>query len=208
MASDSPKRDRARAYILAHPDESKAVQAAGAGCSEQLIAETRRTLIAEGKLAPSRKSTNVGSPTDVPTSPAPPAGMLDHQAMQALADIAALEDLDDEEVQRRMLKQCIRFAFDPKLHADTRMTASVQWGKLRDAAKTKDLGPGIPLTREMARTRLADLQKSVADVNLVVEALFRAYPAAVLFPALNAVLGAPDEGQLPADDGQAQPSPA
>jgi hypothetical protein len=189
MASNTPKSDKARAYILAHPDESKSVQAAGAGCSEQLIAEMRRALIAEGKLAPSRKAMSV---TDVPLAPAPPAGMLDHQAMQALADIASLEDLDDEEVQKRMLKQCVKFAFDTNLHADTRMTASVQWGKLRDAVRTKDLGPGPPLTREAARGRLADLQKSIADVDLVVEALFRAYPAAVLFPALNAVLGVSD----------------
>jgi hypothetical protein len=186
------KLQKARLYILAHPDESKEQQAAGTGCSVALIAIARKGLVEEGKLAPSRKAASV-LPDATPAEPAPPSGMLDHDAMMALADMSLLEDLDDDEVQKRMLKQCIRFAFDPKLHADTRMSASVQWGKLRDAVKIRDLGPGPPLTRAMAFDRYKDLTSSIADVDFVVEVLFASYPAADVVRALSSRLEAREE---------------
>jgi hypothetical protein len=207
----SHKGERARAYILAHPDETKTQQAIGAGVSEATIALIRRELVERGLLPADRKARVVNgvSPTTpaVPLpSPQPPPGMLDHTAMQALADIASLEDLNDDEVQKRMLKQCIRFAFDPQLHADTRMSASVQWGKLRDAVKAKDLGPGPPMTREAAKARYKDLTIALADVALVVEVLFDSYPATSVIAALNTILDSREgtrEGQVPAQPPQA-----
>ncbi len=163
------KVDRARDYILAHPDETKLMQALGAKCSTTMIAQVRAQLIIEGKLAPSRKKTAEPKPPALPveeplaaagTPPAPrkPAGLLDHEAMQAMADmIDKLADLDDEEIHKRLLKQCIQFAFDPRLHPDTRMSASQMWAKLRDQAKAKDLGPGAPVTFEEGVERMRDL---------------------------------------------------
>lgn len=193
--ADIDAKTRARAWVLSHPDESKAVQAAGANVSEGTIAAVRRDLIAEGKLPASRKSRNVSAPpenasSDIPAAPAPPPGMLDHAAMLALADIADLEDLDDEEIQKRMLKQCIRFAFDTKLHADTRMSASNQWAKLRDQVKAKDLGPGFPMKRTDALARYKDLTASIGDIDLCVQALFAAYPIDQVVAAISLRLDA------------------
>jgi hypothetical protein len=202
------KLQHARDYILGHPDESKEQQAAGASCSVALIAIARKALIDEGKLPASRKAVAAPAPvTDVPANPTPPAGLLDSQAMQALADITLYEDMDDDEVQRRMLTQCIRFAFDPKLHADTRMSASIQWQKLRDLAKTKDLGPGIPMTRAVAFDRYKDLTMALADVDLVVEVLFASYASSDVVRAISSRLDLrrDHEGIVPAQHTEAAP---
>lgn len=176
--AEMTKADKARAYILAHTDETKEQQALGADCSVALIAIARKALIDEGKLAPFRKTPSA-------TATPPPAGMLDHDAMMILADIASLDDLDDDEVMKRMLKQCVRFSFDPRLSADTRMSAGQQWAKLREWVKAKDLGPGPPMTRAAAFDRYRDLTMSIGDVDLVVEALFASYTPADVVRAIS-----------------------
>jgi len=157
------RKERAREYILAHKDESIKEQAMGADCSEPLISLVRRELVAEGLLTVGR-STRKTAPAPKPTaplveSPTPPAQMLDHTAMQAIADMAALTDdkATDEQVSSAMLKQCIRFAFDPNLHPDTRMSASQMWAKLKERQREKQLGPRAPMTFEAASRRMADL---------------------------------------------------
>lgn len=178
------KMERAEAYVLAHPDESKQEQAAGAKVSHTMIAIVRKRLILKGKLQPSRKD-----PTRYPRRPraqepaveaspaiSKPAAMLDHQAMTAMGDmidaVEGLDDLTDDDVHKRLLKQCLTFAFNSKLHPDTRMSASQMWAKLRDQAKSKDLGPGVPLLFEDAVERARDLmvamgpEITLAAVNL------------------------------------------
>jgi hypothetical protein len=150
------KKEAALAYVRAHPDESKAEQARGAGVSETLIAQVRQELIASEERAASRKArAEAAKPTPAPETPA----TLDHAAMLAIANLAdlAADKLDDEEVQKRLQRQALTFAFDPKLHPDTRMSASQQWIKLRDGAREKNLGPGNPKTFADGVRRLADL---------------------------------------------------
>lgn len=186
------KLERAKQYVLDHPDESKAYQAVGAGVSVALIAIARAELIRDGVVSPSRKPNFKSLPTPIPRDLAPnptgladaftgavskPAGMLDHTAMTAMADMLdAIEDgtMDETEVHRRLLRQCIRFAFDPGLHPDTRMSASQMWAKLRDMAKAHNLGPGVPLTRDAARARMADLMTALGpeDTLAAVHAAF------------------------------------
>jgi hypothetical protein len=187
--------DRAREWLLAHPGDTNAQAAAGSGVSAGSIQNARRQLVREGAITPSRKAKKAPSApvqgigaSPEQKVPAPPAQMLDHKAMLALNDMAGsdLATLDDEEVQRRMLRQCIAFAFDTALHPDTRMSASQMWGKLRDQAKTKDLGPGVPTTFQMGVERLADLHRAVG-VKMVLAAVNLAFPD----------VGGPDEGQLP-----------
>jgi hypothetical protein len=80
--------------------------------------------------------------------------------MTAMADMIALTDgpeMDDGEVRRRLLKQCLSFAFNPELHPDTCMSASQMWAKLKEQTKARDLGPGNPLTLEAAVERHRDI---------------------------------------------------
>lgn len=151
--------------------------------STTAIAVMRAQLIKEGLLMPSRKSNeppkvnpNPPEPASLPDAAVPPS-MLDHQAMTALADMIDLDnaDLDDEEIHKRLIRQCVRFAFDPKLHPDTRMSASQMWQKLKDKAKAGTLGPGTPLTFEAGVIRLSDIliacgpKMTVAAVNVAFE---------------------------------------
>lgn len=194
------KFQRAKEYISAHPDETKEAQAKACFVSTRLIALARVELIKEGVLPPARKTEPEPSPLAVPrkkakrppTVPAPrasssteedvaspsvtpPPSMLDHDAMTAMADmIDELDDLDDEDVHKRLLRQCLTFAFNPKLHPDTRMSASQMWAKLRDQAKTKDLGPGIPLTFEAAVERMRDLMVA-AGTQITLAAVHAAF---------------------------------
>jgi hypothetical protein len=153
--------DRAKIYIISNPHESKVQQGKALGVSDATIARARRELIQDGRLSKSRKTMQVEAPKEVKDEPrtlSKPAGLLDHEAMQAMADmIDTLTDLDDEEIHKRLLKQCIQFAFNPRLHPDTRMSASQMWAKLRDQAKSKDLGPGAPVNFEGGVERLRDL---------------------------------------------------
>lgn len=170
---------RAKTYILAHPDESKKQQALGAEVSEAMIAIARRELVAEGKIEPGRttaidKRPKVAAPALAPA--APPSGMLDHAAMVQIANIESMlaDDADPELISKAMLKQAIRFAFDPNLHADTRMSAQTLWGKLSDRQREKQLGPQAPMTFEAGVRRMADLMIA-AGAKLVTEALHLAF---------------------------------
>lgn len=199
------KRERARAYILAHQDESKEDQARGSGLSLGTIATARKELVADGLIPPSRKNLAKDSdalsrnwrwrrppPATAPDKPVDPgdggpplpparphegATVLDHDAMVAMAssaDLMAAADASDEEVLRRLQRQYLRFAFDPNLHPDTRMSASQMWHKSRDQAKQTKIGPGAPVTRADAVDRLeAVLRPLAADV--VLEAIGRVF---------------------------------
>jgi hypothetical protein len=181
--------ERAKSYILDHPDESKEQQALGCDVSTSLVALARAALIRDGLLAPSRKnqpqtSTSLakkfrGAASDTPhapgdrsspdgdpvgerppETPSKPAGMLDHAAMTAMADMIAVTDgpeMDDAEVHRRLLRQSLTFAFDSKLHPDTRMSASQLWAKLKEQTKSRNLGPGAPVSFESGVSRLSEL---------------------------------------------------
>jgi len=207
------KWDRAKAYILAHPTESKEEQARGSDTSVATVASVRVDLIRDGLLQPSLKArqANIPAPrnlsdlpalpTEPPTEGAPadpkkPAGLLDHDAMMALADMVDLEKdaLSDEEVLKRLIKQALRFAFDPRLHPDTRLSASQFWGKLRDMAKAKNLGPGIPINFEAGTQRLADLLEACGP-EMTMAAVHLAFEVR------------PNADTLPAQHGEAAPTP-
>jgi hypothetical protein len=171
------KLTRAREYILANPDQSKAEQSRGCGVSPRLVAQARAQLVAEGRLAPSRKAEPPRpkpQPAPEPSEGAPAPTLYDHDAMAAMAAAAdmALDNLDDEEIHRRLLRQALRFALDMKLHVDTRLSASQMYFKLRDMAKARNLGPGAPVDFETGVARLADLHRAcgpkmvLAAVNL------------------------------------------
>ena len=166
MAGPNPELTvQAKAYILEHPTESKREQARALGCSETHIARCRRALVAEGLLkkprkAPPKIAAQPAAPLAGDASPKKSREMLDHQAMERLT--AHVDTLlgNDEEVQRRLLRQCLTFALDPSLHPDTRMSASKMYQTIKEQQREVLLGPGIPKTRDAAIKRLSDLMRA------------------------------------------------
>lgn len=172
---------RAKVYILAHPDESRLQQSVATGISTASIARARAELVHEGKLAASRKQRPVqpaappSAPSVEPTAPpAPVGGLVDSIAMRTLADMidTVSDEEDDAVTHRRLLRQCLMFAFDTTLHADTRMSASQMWSKLKDQTKARELGPGAPKTFAAVVDRLYDLMDA-CGAEAVLEAVNR-----------------------------------
>jgi hypothetical protein len=216
------KFKQATEYILAHPDETKEQQAIGAKVSTATIAIARRALISESRLPPSRKpqatakapkrrsappttprAVEVPVPTDESAEPAldnpsKPSKMLDHEAMKAMSDMIDMYDagdLTEEEIEKRVIKQCLRFIFDPRLHPDTRMSASTLWQKLKEKAKAKDLGPSVPMTRAEATSRLKEMMVACGP-TITLAAVNEAF---TVEPS--------DEGKVPTDAPEAPLSP-
>lgn len=209
------------AYILAHPDASKSEVVFGAKVSDNTVARARRILIEKGLIPESRKKDPVlptvemfpeeplhmkgsdASATQPAQDPAPAdPGMLDHAAMIAMASmVAQAEELTDEEVQRRLMRQAQLFAFNPTLHPDTRMSASTLWAKLRDMKKDEAIGPGKPMTLLEAVRRTKDVLLAVGQVvsALAVKEAFYAEQA----PDVQAPspLGAEEAPGAPRHDG-------
>lgn len=175
--------EQAKKYILAHPDESKMQQGVSTGLSERTIARARAELVRDGLLPASRKTKKSAEPApeaarpvpvaSPPTAPPPTSGLsgaLDHNAMEVLAgliDESGDDEIDEEKTRKRLLKQCLAFAFDTRLHPDTRMSASQMWSKLKDQTRARELGPGKPKTRDEAIARMSDLMKAVgAEITL------------------------------------------
>lgn len=221
------KMGKATAWFLQNPNASisDAVMALP-GIGERTIAQARSNLAEKGLMSPGRNRVAAAEkrPTlpAVPPSPVPdraetvpaesptlPDGtLLDDANMRALADpntgFLADLDLDDEETRKKLLREVKRIAFDVDAHPDTRLSATQVWLKLKDMAKTRELGPGVPLTREAAVSRLKDLITAVG-LDLALEALLVAFGIAKLVAALYKITGMEnaDEGKLPADTGEA-----
>lgn len=186
---------QARAYILANPTMTKSQIVLLTGLSDSTIARARRDLVTEGLLQASRNApvqeptpdTIAGQPEEAAeNTPAPETtvkrpvkggtSILDHAAMMQLAEMidTAVESGDDAYIQKMLIKQCLVFALRTDLHPDTRMTASQMWGKLRDMARAKDLGPGKPKTRADAVLRTRDMLIAVGP-EITVEAVRLAF---------------------------------
>ena len=192
---------QARNYIIAHPLESKSQMVLGSGLSESTIARARRALVSEGLIPeprnaqprgplPRRPEPEVHSATaevkPASEAVAPPAepkksaksgpGLLDHEALKALADMVdkAIDSGDDESIQKKLAKQALTFAFRTDLHPDTRMSASQMYYKLRDMGKAKDLGPGKPQTYEDGVARLTEMHIACGP-QMVLDAVHRAF---------------------------------
>lgn len=217
--------EKAKVYILAHPDESKIVQSVGSGFSDSTIARARAELIHEGKLAPSRKkeappkvapsppkAETIAPPKSesTATEPAPSDSLLDHSAMQALADMIDVTSSEEDDVltRKRLIKQCLTFAIDPRLHPDTRMSATQMWDKLTAQSKARELGPGKPKTRADAVARLSDLNAAVG-LSIWLEAGVNAFGASAMIEYLMSMQQeTADEREVPAEPGEAPRSPA
>jgi hypothetical protein len=185
---------QAREFIVLHPDMSKSQLVAATGLSDATIARARRDLVSEGTI-PAARNTPVRDPKPEtePTQSAPPeggsstppsakspsptkGGMLDHEALMELAAMidAAVDSGDEEMIQKKLIKQCLTFAFRLDLHPDTRMSASQMYHKLKDMAKARALGPGKPITYAAGVARLADMHRTCGP-QMVMDAIKLAF---------------------------------
>ena len=199
MALPVTRRERCRAYYLEHPDASISDVSKAIGTSTRTAAQARTELVAEGKLTPGRNSTwqKVDTSAQVPTvrhtpEPNPNDKLLDDKALRILADMPLIDgDDDDEETRKKLLREVRKLAFSPDTHPDTRLSATGVWLKLKDMAKSRTDGPGKPLTRAAATSRLVNLFKMVGpDISI-----------AAMYEAFN-VKEPPNEGQVPDESGK------
>lgn len=197
------QRDAARAEYLRHPDASIAEVAKAANVAVRTAARARDSLVKEGLLAPGRNASasgadaaalavaasaaasregnadedRVATEDEQPSQPrgAKAAHTIDGEALRQMNDLLdQLADEDDETTRKRMLRQVKKFAFDPNLHPDTRMSASQLWAKLLDMQRAKDLGPGIPQTLALAIERATDFCRA-AGLKVMVPAFYAAF---------------------------------
>lgn len=214
----------AKAFFLQFPEATiKEAHRRLVGVSERTIAQARSELATDGLLKPGR---NLGRrkparepvpvpepsvPVGTPPSEAPrdPDRLLSDEELMRAADpnvslADEIDDLDDEETRKRLLREIKRLAFDPNTHDDTKLSATQVWLKLKDMAKAKDLGPGRPLTRAVALERLTSLHRAVLDCRLVVEGAIAAYGPQLVVDSIYALLGIKE----PTDEGQTTAEPA
>ena len=194
------KLAKATTWFLQNPNASIADAVMALGISERTCAQARSNLAAKGLMSPGRNRVAAAEERATLPAPLPPSEgapvraealpdgtLLDDTNMRALADpdsgFLADLDLDDEETRKKLLREVKRIAFDTNAHPDTRLSATQVWLKLKDMAKTRELGPGVPLTRAAAVARLKDLFLAVG-LDLVLEALLLAFGIARLVTAL------------------------
>jgi hypothetical protein len=178
------KIEAACSFILQHPSAKDFEVIEALKCSRRTVAYARADLVEKGLLPAPRKR-----PERKP-APAPPLITPDmvqppkpEEAAETKADysgqlvtpsnvemlVATVDDDDetDAETQKRMMREAKRMAFDTRLHPDTRGSMMTLWMKLRDAAKARDLGPGVPLTRDSCKDRLKDILRAVGIVIVI-----------------------------------------
>jgi hypothetical protein len=184
------KSNNARAYFLQHPSASISQASKALGFSTRTCAEARALLASQGLVQPGAERSNKKKrPSILNPPPAPgmigipdlppdkPGTLLDDSTLRALADPSASFDdlnLDDDETRKKLLHEVKRIAFSPETNPDTRLSATQVWLKLKDMAKSRDLGPGKPLTRAAAVARLVSLLRMVGP-ELALAAMYDAF---------------------------------
>ena len=180
------KSNNVRAYFLQHPEASISQAARDMQVSARTAAQVRSELAEKG-LVPkgrNRKSdkqvASVLPPASaVEVSPNQSGGghLIDDKSLRMIADshfdMSDL-DLDDEETRKKLLREVKRIAFSPDSHPDVRLSATQVWLKLKDMAKSRELGPGKPLTRAAAIARLVDLFK-MTGADIAIQAMYIAF---------------------------------
>ena len=141
------------------------------GASPRNIYYVKSALRRQGKLSPGRRSP---APKTLNISVSQP--ILDDDTLRAMAMNPNLaEDYGTEvEIQTKLLREVQKIAFDTTLSPDTRLSASQIWVKLKDIARSKDLGPGPPRSEEEIVERLIRIMQGVGP-QLVVKSLERAF---------------------------------
>lgn len=178
------KRDETIKYVLRNPRAPLKEIAKEIGASLGLVSHIRAEMARKGMVAPLTKhSTTRGSILPKFTPPVKIETLetdqiLDGEMVKKLAESEnILEDIDlnDDEMQKKLLKQVQLMAFDASLHPDTRLNAINIYAKVKDIAKAKDLGPGPPRNEEQIIERLVRIMRAVGP-SLTVKSVHYAFP--------------------------------
>lgn len=153
------------------------------GTSRRTVSYVRKQMMKEGLLPKGRRVTNLPKiPESVKeilpseTSPTISGLLIDGEKLRELAKSENFEDeiADDEDTQKKLLKEIRKIALGVGMHPDTRLSAIQVWAKLKDIAKSKEIGPGNPKTEEEVILRLVRLMQAVGP-KLVIKALEAAF---------------------------------
>jgi hypothetical protein len=213
------KSNNVRAYYLQHPDATISQAAKAIGVSQRTAAQVRTELVAKGHLQPGRNAKPRNTqfhdmplppdmlPPEPGAAPSPPTGgdtLLTDEVLRSMAGkpdslLDDLDTLDDEETRKKLLREVKRIAFAPDSHPDVRLSATQVWLKLKDMAKSRELGPGKPLTRAAAISRLKDLHLAVT-AEIALAACIEAFGAAAIVQVLYRSLGMETPPNAPKDD--------
>ena len=166
----SAKKNQAmtiRTHILHHPTDSIQDIIEATGASRRMVFYVKQKLRKEGTLPPSRRD-------DVLTEKPTEEIELITLGNKTLSDLSQM-DLEaefgnEDETRTKLLIEVQKIAFNAVVHPDTRLSAIGIWVKLKDIAKTKDLGPGPPRTETEIIDRLVMMFKAVGP-KLVVSAI-------------------------------------
>lgn len=199
MAGTPHDRQLAIDYIRANPSANNVEVARELSISKRTVAYARAQLRASGELPAGRRTapnapdemlaslapviaqvTPAAEALDGPPTPGVPPSIelpppIPPSALPTLPDDGEVDaDEDENSIRRRIIAVARGFALNPELHPDTRLSASQVYMKLKDALKAKELGPGKPLTKEQAISRLSSLLRATGP-DLALEALTRAF---------------------------------
>jgi hypothetical protein len=174
MAAKQSPTERVRAAILQNPSATVSSIENFTGASRRTVYYVLNKLRKEGLIPSSRKDKPATEEAKEPTVVT--SQIIDDPTLQAMANSENFdEDFGTEdEVRAKLLRVVQKMAFDPLLHPDTRLSASQVWAKLKDIARSKDLGPGPPRTEDEIIDRLVRLMQGVGP-GLVIKALDQAF---------------------------------
>ncbi len=215
MPGGRPGRERARArnYLLEHPHSTNAEVAAAVGVGGATVSFARQALIQEGLIPRSpqerrRQAYNEArkpidfppaSPTAPvlvapPAEPAPPQTPDEYETLDAqrLYDLAeGEEEIDDEQVRRRMIRKLRKMSFDPNLNPQYQMYAMAAHEKMLEGSRAATIGPGKPVTKDDAVERLEMIFKATGP-ELVLLAAVKAFGVAILTKLVELFKGRED----------------
>jgi hypothetical protein len=190
------RREQAESFLLANQAAKDSEVAASTGIDKVTVGRARANLISQGLLPESTRKRATPARAKAPARPTgpPPDSLLTDADMRDLE----LGAMTDEDTRKKILTALRKIAFSPGINTETAMNAMALWVKLKDAAASKELGPGKPLTRADAKERVLSLMKAVG-FDLIFECFQE------LFVPKEAT---PDEGLVPAEHREAPPGPA
>jgi len=211
--SQPTRRELATAYLLAHPEEKDIDVMKALQCNATTVSRARRDLVSKGLISPltvRKYVKRTPPPLKLPTYQeenevvgAPSEGVLVKPSSLSTPDITKILDIDidnipDEETRKKMLREVRTLAFGVNTNSDTKLSAIQLWVKIKDSTQAKELGPGPPMTKEAAVTRLSDLM-TACGLEIVTLAYMKSFP-----PQAEVT----DEGKLPSNPSKVESSAA
>lgn len=149
-----------KTLMLTNPELSNVEISRQTGASTRAVTYARAALRNEGRSSNSRKTQSL--------PPHSEATELTPEAIEKLSSSENIElEIGDSTTRALIVRSVQRMALDPRLHPDTRLSASQIWVKLKDLARTTELGPGPPRTQQEIIDRLLRIFKAVGHPTVL-----------------------------------------